>query len=80
MALVRTLREGEQIRMAIGGRDVATVIVQYARNGRARLVLQLHPATLVSHEAAPPKPTEAAPCPSNPPSLPPSFARSLNGD
>ena len=67
MALVRSLREGEQVRMVIGGRNVATVIVQQARNGRAKLVMLLHPATLVSHEAAPPDPTEAAPCRDSPP-------------
>ena len=80
MALVRTLREGEQIRMAIGGRDVATVIVQYARSGRAKLVMQLHPATLVSHEAAPPKPTEAAPCHDPLALRPPLSARLPTGD
>lgn len=61
MALVRTLREGEQLRCDIDGRGLVTAIVQYARGGRAKLVLQLHPAVCVSHEAAPPPP-EAAPC------------------
>lgn len=64
MALVRKTKEGEQIRLSIGDRDICSVIVKDARGGRVSLVLNLHPAVKALHEAAPPEQKERSHAPS----------------